>query len=361
MSCAILGIGSVSALGCGVESLKAGLAGSVAPLIETHKYDTVFGETAVNAYTASINGLERFLPRNALRRMDRLSQMSLLASFLAIEDGGLVLEDRARIGIVFGSGYGPMQTTFGFLDSLIDHGDKLASPTLFANSVHNALAAQATIALKINGPCLTVTSFEQTAHSVLATAMGWLHGGQVDYVLAGMGDEFCPLRGYSTAALNRGGCSGVMRPLSLDRCSHVPGEGFITFLLGKGDVDGSYCRLTAATVGRFDAAADLPHEQVFIAANGIRETAEYYRPILSLKKSVVAYASLYGGMPAGNGFDVAFAALSLRDGIVYRLEDERTATPIAADAGIDCVGFGVGGSCSIITLEGRRPVSGSKQ
>lgn len=361
MSCVVMGIGSVSALGCGVGSLKAGLAGSALPLIETHKYNTVHGEVVVNAYTASISGLDRFLPRNALRRMDRLSQMALLSSFLAVEDGGLALEDRTRIGIVFGSGYGPMQTTFGFLDTLIDHGDKLASPTLFASSVHNSLASQATISLKINGPCLTVTSFEQTTHSVLATAMSWLRGGQVDYVLAGMGDEYCPLRGYSTAALYPGGCSGAMRPLSLDQCSHIPGEGFVSFLLGKEGVEGGYCRLTGATAGRFDALPGPVHEQVFIAANGSSGTAGYYKPILGAKKNVAAYASLYGGMPTGNGFDVAFAAISLRDGIVHRMDDARTAAPIAAEAGIDCVGFDANGNCSILSLEGRRLATGSKQ
>lgn len=360
MSCAILGIGSVSALGCGVGSLKAGLAGNAAPSIATHTFDTVHGEVALDAYTAAISGLDRFLPRNALRRMDRLSQMALLSSFLAIEDGGLVLEDRTRIGIVFGSGYGPMQTTYGFLDTLIDHGDKLASPTLFASSVHNTLASQATISLKINGPCLTVTSFEQTPHSVFATALGWLRGGQVDYVLAGMGDEYCALSGYAMAVLNPTGCSGPMRPLSFDACSHIPGEGFIAFLLGKEDAEGGYCRLAGATAGRFDAVARSAHEQVFIAANGARETAGYYRPLLNAKKSVSAYAPLYGGMPTGGGFDVAFAALSLREGIVHRMDAARTALPIAEDAGIDCVGYDVNGNCSIITLEGRRPAAGSK-
>jgi 3-oxoacyl-[acyl-carrier-protein] synthase II len=332
----------------------------VAPVIQKYKFDTAAGEAVVDAYTACVIGLDRFLPRTALRRIDRLSQMSLLSSFLAIEDSGLALEDRTRVGIVFGSGYGPVQSTLDFHYSLIDCDDLLASPTMFANSVHNALTSQATISLKINGPCLTVTSFEQTAHSVFSTAMGWLSGGQVDYVLCGVGDEYCALRGYVTGSLNRGDGPGTMRPLSFDECSFMPGEGFVSLLLGKEDAPGGYCRLTGATGGRFDAVAASVHEHVFIAANGARELGGLYRPLLGAGKKVSAYAPLYGGMPTGNGFDVAIAAVSLRDGAVYQADEARTAIALGAGAGIDCVGFDMYGNCSVITLEGRCPTSGPK-
>src|SRR3972149_3161853 len=140
-------------------------------------------------------------------RIDRFIQMALLSSFLAIEDSGLILDDRTRIGIIFGSGYGPLQTTFRFLDSLIDFGDKCASPTLFANSVHNSLASHVSILLKVQGPCLTVTCFEQTTFSVMTTAINWLREGTADYVLAGVGDEYCDVRGYAT--LLSGGRGGA--------------------------------------------------------------------------------------------------------------------------------------------------------
>ena len=163
----ITGMGTVSALGCGIETLRAGLDKRVLPNIVGEKIEGAHEEIDLKVYTAEVDGLDRFVPKRALRRIDRFNRMALMASFLALEDSGITITDRTRVGIVFGSGYGPLSTTFGFLDSLIEFGDKCASPTLFANSVHNALASQVSISMKIEGPSLTVTSFEATFGAVL--------------------------------------------------------------------------------------------------------------------------------------------------------------------------------------------------
>src|SRR3972149_4657831 len=276
MSIAVLGIGTVSALGCGIETLKSGLEGKVKPAIEEHKIATADGEASLKVYTAGVRGLDRFVARPAMRRMDRFIQMALLSSYLAIEDSGVILDDRTRIGIVFGSGYGPLQTTFSFLDSLIDFGDKCASPTLFANSVHNSLASHVSILLKIQGPCLTVTCFEQTTFSVMSTAINWLREGTADYVLAGGGDEYCDVRSYATLLLGGGGCSEI-NPLSFDECSYLYGEGFVVFLLGVGTTDRGYCNLISAETGENEVSGD--HEVLFLAANGDKERGRFYRQL----------------------------------------------------------------------------------
>src|SRR3972149_12327788 len=76
----VLGIGTVSALGCGIETLKTGLEGKVKPAIEEHKIATADGETSFKVYKAGVSGLDRFVSRQALRRMDRFIQMALLSS-----------------------------------------------------------------------------------------------------------------------------------------------------------------------------------------------------------------------------------------------------------------------------------------
>lgn len=351
MSISVLGIGTVSALGCGIETLRAGLEGRVKPAIGKHKIVTAGGEDSLKVYTAGVTGLDRFVARPALRRIDRFIQMALLSSFLAVEDSGVILEDRTRIGIIFGSGYGPLQTTFSFLDSLIDFGDKCASPTLFANSVHNSLASNVSILLKLQGPCLTVTCFEQTTCAVMSTAINWLHDGSADYVLAGVGDEYCDVRGYATLLSGSSGCSDI-RPLSFDECSYLPGEGFAAFLLGKGPADRSYCRMTRSETGRKEISGD--HEVLFLAANGDKETGRFYKPLTDNRRSVSAYSPLYGGMPAGNGFDIAIAALSLKTGVIYpspsQIENTACSTGNTGSSEISCIGFDRNGTYSLLTL-----------
>lgn len=211
MKPSILGVGSASALGCGVGSLRAGLEGTAQPRIDNVEVATRSGVQVLPVYVANAEGLERFVPRRALRRLDEFTRMALLASFLALEDSGVSLEDTSRIGVVLGTAYGPMETTFRYQDTIIDDGDKGASPTLFANSVHNAPASSVSIFMKIEGPCLTLTNFELTTTEVLRTACAWLEQGTVDFVLAGVGDEYCSVLGYALGKLVQGDRSGSTR------------------------------------------------------------------------------------------------------------------------------------------------------
>lgn len=355
MSAEILGMGMVSAAGCGIAALKCALEGNIRPVVVAHEIETPDGMVALPVYTAEPAGLERFVPRASLRRMDRFTRMALLSSCLALEDAGLDQKGDARVGIVFGSGYGPIKTTFDFLDTLIDYGDKGASPTLFANSVHNSLASQVSISLKMQGPCTTLTCFNRTASAVFSTALGWLDADMVDYVLAGAGDEYCAVRGY-VAAMSGGRDFGGIRPFLFDECTYLPGEGFVAFMLGRAGGQKGYCTLLGAEVGR-GVPGGL--DALFPAANGEAAAGRSYGNVSTGQRNVAAWSPLYGGMPVGNAFDTAIAALSLREGRLYPVPDASgggaldvvdAARPLAQDAVIGCVECDAFDNYSLIRL-----------
>jgi len=197
MSLSILGLGTVCALGSGVENFRLGLKGERQPDVVDTTVKGLEQPMSLPVYQAQIDELDRFIPRRALRRIDGFAKMALLSTHLALEDAGMRIENKARVGIVVGSGYGPIRTTFDFLDGIIDDGDHCALPTHFANSVHNALASQISIFLDIQGPCTTITCFDNTVANVLMTARNWLKDGTVDFVIAGLGDEYNDVLGYS--------------------------------------------------------------------------------------------------------------------------------------------------------------------
>ena len=242
---AILGSGVVSAAGLGAEALARAVRGEIQPTIETQEFSFAEGATTLRVACADPAALENYVPKRKLRRLDRFSRMALLAAHQAVEDAGVELADRSRVGVVLGTGYGPTATTFAFQDGLIDDGDKCASPTHFANSVHNAMASQVSIQLSLTGPCHTLTCFGDTTHSVLLTAQLWLERGMVDYVLAGVGDEHCAVRSAAAAkarqekrALGQGPVADESLPL---------GEGFAAWLLGAGDSAEHCARLEVVT------------------------------------------------------------------------------------------------------------------
>ena len=150
------------------------------------------------------SGLAAFLPAKALRQTDHFTRLALFGVFAALADAGLTPEHLGRTGIILTSGYGPIQRTFDFLDSLLEYGPELASPTAFSLSVHNIPAATLAIKLGVGHACSTVCQWEGAVTQGLITARSWLREGRVDRVLLGAVDERTPmlaaLAGLSPAA-----------------------------------------------------------------------------------------------------------------------------------------------------------------
>lgn len=358
MALTILGIGMVSALGCGIEAFQAGLEGRAWPAIEMHTIETAAGPAPLPVYTARPEGLDRFVTKRAQRRLDSFTRMALLASYLAVEDARFQPPNLARVGIVFGSGYGPLQTTFQFQDGILDFGDKCASPTAFASSVHNAPAAQVSIAMGIEGPCQTLTCFEHTAPGVLLTALAWLGEGIVDYVLAGVGEEYCPLGGYGAKSLGSEAGAGV-EPLNFGHCTWSPGEGFVAFLLGRAaEARSPYGRIEEIAFirdGADDPQAILarlePCHALCLAASGSLKPGAGYQALCASGKPCAAHASLYGSMPVGLGFELAAAALALKQGVLYASASmPRAAAPLPEAARLACVECTSPGEYTVLSL-----------
>jgi len=150
----------------------------------------------LNRSMADTSRLCDYLPKRSLRRIDHFSRMALLAAGKAIKDTDPLLFSKDSTGVIMATGFGALETTFSFLDSYIEKGDKLASPTHFSNSVHNAAAAHVSICYGITGPNLTISQFDMSFFSALITAMAWLGTEKVEAVLLGTSDAFCDVLGY---------------------------------------------------------------------------------------------------------------------------------------------------------------------
>jgi 3-oxoacyl-[acyl-carrier-protein] synthase II len=347
---AIRGVGVVGAFGSSAEELRAALAGP-AP-----------GGSALRAETAR---LEEFIPRRELRRVDHFSRLALLGAHLALRDAGGIEGPRDRLGVVLATGYGPTATTFGFLDSIIDGGDPCASPTHFSNSVHNAAAAHVSIFLGITGPSLTVSQFELSAASALLTGRQWLAEGRVDAVLFGAVDEHCDVLGYCWERYF--GPPGEdpaahPEPLNLGRQSAVAGEGAAFLLLTRDDgPPAPYGTIAGVELGtRRRSSLPLPEGAVaLLGADGHRRCAGRYRRLVPAGTTVAACAPAFGSTPAGAGFDVAVAALTLAEGRAFGCPGaEGSPWPVLAEGEalggrpLCCLKLGAYGAYSLVTLRG---------
>ncbi len=312
---AIAGLGVVGAFGCGSGALAASLSGAP-PLPTRVVIPADGGELELPALLADAAPLERFVSRRATRRIDHFSRLALLGAHLALEDGAALETSRDRLGVIIATGYGPLRTTFAFLDSVRLDGDSCASPTHFSNSVHNAAAAHVAIELGAIGPNLTVSQFELSVASALLTARTWLLEGRVERVLFGAVDEFCSVLGYCWERFFPGARSGVAEPLDFDRQSAVAGEGAAFFLLEGPAGRDRYGRIGEVGFGRRGVAGSVaPAAATYLlGADGHAGCGAHYPPLLPAGAAVAAFAPHYGSFPAAAGFDLAVAALARRDG-----------------------------------------------
>ena len=284
--------------------------------------------------------------------------MTLYSACLALKDADLLEADRSRTGVVIASGYGALKTTFDFLDSYLDFGYACSSPTSFSNSVHNAAAAHVSMQLKATAPSLTVTQFEMSVPSALLSAQQWLAEGRVDQVLFGCIDEYCDVLRYCRKQFFGDGECGPLQPFAYGKQTAVVGEGAAFLVLTRGDEKAAYGCIDSVTLGNhLVSPVELPPDDLFIVgADGHKECSRMYEQTID-GRTAAAYAPIYGSFPAAVGFDLAVAAVSLRDRKLYaspELSDASSAV-IAVDTALGaeqltCLKFGPGGDYGLIRL-----------
>jgi len=349
MRLAIQGIGICGGFGNGVAALRTALAdGVVAP--RSYTLEREGGSKTFPAYLVDTEGLDAFIPKRALRRIDQYGKLTLLGACLALQDAGILEESRERLGVVIATGYGALKTTFAFLDSYLDFGYACSSPTHFSNSVHNAAAAHVSMQLQASAPSLTVSQFEMSTASALLTAAQWLAEGRVERVLLGAVDEHCAVLSYCRERFFAAGEQGPLAPYAFDRQSAVVGEGGAFFVLAREVEAARYGHVDGVTLGNAALRSpQLPGVPLVLGADGHRECSAWYPRSLDSGTVTSAFAPLYGSFPAAAAFDLAAAAVMLADGRLYPSPGSGgSSTPL--EQGIAALKFGPGGDYGLIRM-----------
>ncbi len=352
----INGLGLVGGFGCGPDDLRQALQQQSVPLshveLRGHQFPLLQADTAP---------LTTYLNKRALRRIDHFSRLALLGAFQAMADADLGDIDPSRLGVVIGSGYGALKTTFKFLDSVLDDGDSCASPTAFSNSVHNAAAAHISMQLKITGPSLTISQFDQSLVSGLVAAQHWLAEKRVDAVLLGVVDEYCSVLGYCWQRYLGVQNSGPMKALDFSRTNAVAGEGAAFFLLqAEAEAKPKYGNIGKVEMGNLSGSrptvsVDRP---VILGCEGHSSNATIYRQQLAEEQPVACYTSLYGASPVTQGFDLAVGALALQRQQLYPSTDSggnyypgQVVKQSLDCSKLSCLRYGMNGEYAAIQLD----------
>jgi 3-oxoacyl-[acyl-carrier-protein] synthase II len=232
VSVAVTGRGVVTSLGEGADAffdaLLAGRSGIVDGLSDCRDFDP-----------------EQHIDARAARRMDRFTQLGLVASLEAAEEAGVGDCDPSRVAVLLGTGVGGLTTLQEQCTSFLAHGERGVSPNFVPMMMPNAAAGQVAIRLGIHGPGFSVASACATGSHAIGEAMRMIERGHADVVLAG-GTE-AALTSLCLAAFRRMGAlstEGVSRPFDARRDGFIMGEGAGVLVLEQED----HARARGATV-----------------------------------------------------------------------------------------------------------------
>lgn len=124
---------------------------------------------------------------NVKRRMDSFSYMSLVAATKALQNSHIEKEnyDFEKVGTVFNSGYGPIESNFSFARKLVSSGPELVSPIVFAGTVSNSNIGHVCMNLGLKGPS---TSF--MGSNAIGYSYDLLKNGISDAIITGGMEQY---------------------------------------------------------------------------------------------------------------------------------------------------------------------------
>ena len=236
----VTGLGAVTPVGNTPEETWQNLLAGVSGAATITKFDTTLFKTKFACEVKNLN-VNDYLDRKEARKMDRYTQLAMIAARQAMEDSGLDLEteDRDRIGVVYGVGIGGIQT---FQDEVTYYGAHREdgpkfNPFFIPKMIADIAAGQISIMYGLHGPNYITSSACASSSNALADAFNLIRLGKANAIVAGGAEAavcetgvggFNAMHALSTRNDDPAGAS---RPFSASRDGFVMAEGAGCFIL----------------------------------------------------------------------------------------------------------------------------------
>ena len=230
----VTGLGAVTPVGNTPEetweNLVAGKSGA-APitLFDASKFKTQFA--------CEVKGLNMndYIDRKEARKMDRYTQLALVAATQAVADSKIDAEgvDKDRVGVIFGVGIGGIKT---FEDEVKYYGLHEAdgpkfNPFFIPKMIAYIASGQISIKYGFHGPNYTTTSACASSTNALADAFNVIRLGKASAIVAGGAEAAicaCGVGGFNAMhalSTRNDDPEHASRPFSASRDGFIMGEG----------------------------------------------------------------------------------------------------------------------------------------
>lgn len=186
---AITGIGAITPVGVGHEGFWSALAAGRSGISQIQEFDTSRLKTTIAGFCREFRP-EQFFDERELTRLDRVSQMAVAATELAVRDAGLddSLLQGYNVGVILGTGFGGQRSIEEFCGAYFLNGQGRRSAIAIPKSMYNASSSNIAIRFKTRGPNITVTTACSSGANAIGQAFHSVRYGHADRMVAGGAD-----------------------------------------------------------------------------------------------------------------------------------------------------------------------------
>ena len=229
----VTGIGTINPLGNSIQEYFTNLENGVSGAAPITRFDATNFKTKFACEVKDYNPND-FFERKELRKYDLFTQFALIAADQAVADSGFDLEkvDLERVGVIWGSGIGGLQTFYEEVKGYVEGGFiPRYSPFFIPKMIADIAAGHISIKYGFMGPNYCTVSACASSNHAMIDAMNHIRYGKVDIMVTG----------GSEASINPPGVGGfnsmqalstrndspttASRPFDVSRDGFVIGEG----------------------------------------------------------------------------------------------------------------------------------------
>jgi len=246
----ITGLGAVTPLGVGAETLYVRWAAGECGILE--------GAGACTDFEPG-----ELLSVKEMRRLDRFSQLALVAAGEAIEDAGWdgdLPYDPMRLGCIIATGIGGIQTIELQHDVLRDRGPARMSPLGIPAQMSNAAAAAVSMKHGLKGQMYSIVSACSSGAHAIGAALRMIQYDDADAVVVGGAEATLTPFGFgSFNSMQALSPTGISRPFDARRDGFVMGEGAGVLVLEEASAAAKRGATVLGEVTGYGSTSDAYH------------------------------------------------------------------------------------------------------
>jgi len=234
----ITGIGALTPLGLDITTTWDSLIAGKSGIDYITHFDASDFETKIAGELKDFEPTD-YIGRKEARRMDRFSQLAVVAGIQAVQSAGLKIDDtnRDNVGVLIGSGIGGLVTISEQVRVLSERGPDRVSPFTVPMMIADMASAQVSITFGAKGPNFCPTSACSSGSDAIGTAYEIIKRGDAQAMLAGGSEAIITpigIAGFNaTKALSTYNDNPQLasRPFDAERDGFVVGEGTAIMVL----------------------------------------------------------------------------------------------------------------------------------